>query len=487
MMIVSSKYILKEIRRRLYKLLYGIRKWHVFLKTLPLLERPTLIFNTEDWHFMIDYSKRKEKYRTFLEEKGHKVTCIDLNSKYMVFILDIVLNGITKTLPISSINSYLKSKTSMFFWSQKYSYWDLILRSKKLDKINLVVSSHKYRNIFYLFTDKNCYNRSIWNGVLNIFNNSNVQGVILTQQAYEELPIARSALDSNIEVIYFEALNGIEILNPSKFSMIDKYSKAFDLSIGALPEEYLKRHDDILSKRIQGKEISERIFLRDTSREVNPNAVYSSHNWKSSRIICLYLHCFTDSPNWLRDTEGYSPFVDFYEMSLYIIEYCSENGIPLIIKPHPEADAYPKDKKFMNSLIDVVNKSKKNFGLRVEWVDDNFTFDQLIKLDNPVVVTGRGTVVTECGYCGVPAITFFESPWCNLKNLSFLVKSTNDFSKVLLSIDKAYSPELAKKEAIILSAMLDRGFNRHAFKIEKGSKTGGDRSIEEMWNKKEVL
>ena len=149
MMIVSSKYILKEIRRRLYKLLYGIRKWHVFLKTLPLLERPTLIFNTEDWHFMIDYSKRKEKYRTFLEEKGHKVTCIDLNSKYMVFILDIVLNGITKTLPISSINSYLKSKTSMFFWSQKYSYWDLILRSKKLDKINLVVSSHKYRNIFY--------------------------------------------------------------------------------------------------------------------------------------------------------------------------------------------------------------------------------------------------------------------------------------------------------------------------------------------------
>ena len=174
-------------------------------------------------------------------------------------------------------------------------------------------------------------------------------------------------------------------------------------------------------------------------------------------------------------------------ITLYIIEYCSENGIPLIIKPHPEADAYPKDKKFMNSLIDVVNKSKKNFGLRVEWVDDNFTFDQLIKLDNPVVVTGRGTVVTECGYCGVPAITFFESPWCNLKNLSFLVKSTNDFSKVLLSIDKAYSPELAKKEAIILSAMLDRGFNRHAFKIEKGSKTGGDRSIEEMWNKKEVL
>jgi hypothetical protein len=68
-----------------------------------------------------------------------------------------------------------------------------------------------------------------------------------------------------------------------------------------------------------------------------------------------------------------------------------------------------------------------------------------------------------------------------------LAKSTTDFERLMPIIDQLYNPKLAKKEGVMLSAMLDRCFKRSAFKITIGSKTSGIRPIQEMWDQREIL
>ena len=269
---------------------------------------------------------------------------------------------------------------------------------------------------------------------------------------------------------------------------MDIYSRAFNASINTLSKTELQKHKSIIDKRITGVEKdSERVFLKDISKLIAPVKKYPVFEYKVDRVVCLYLHCFTDSPNYLRDTNDYSPFLDNLDLALYIVEYCAKNKIPMIIKPHPESPSYENEKYYLESLRKATSKYKESLNLKVNWVGNDFTSVNLTRLSNPVLVTARGTVISECGYLGIPTITFSKSPWKDLKNLTFLAKSITDFERLMPIIDQLYNPKLAKKEGVMLSAMLDRGFKRHAFKFTTGSKTIGIRSIQEMWDQREIL
>lgn len=296
------------------------------------------------------------------------------------------------------------------------------------------------------------------------------------------MPLARFALDNNLQIIYFESTNGIELINPSNESLMDLSSKIFDKGVKTLKEKELEEQKLIIEDRILGKEEkSERIFLKNLERDVkNKNDI----NFKSeeNKTLCLYLHCFADSPNWNRDTDEYSPFIDFYEMSLYVLEYCAVNKIPILIKPHPESDSYFNDKYYLDKLYQKTLEYKESHNLSIQWVGRDFVNYNLTKINNPVVVTGRGTVISECGYLGIPSISFCKSPWQNLNNLSFLVETTNDFKKIFPNINNFFLPRSSKREALILSAMLERGMKRMTFKLARGSKTIKKRnSIDDSW------
>ena len=88
-------------------------------------------------------------------------------------------------------------------------------------------------------------------------------------------------------------------------------------------------------------------------------------------------------------------------MSLYVLEYCAVNKIPILIKPHPESDSYFNDKYYLDKLYQKTLEYKESHNLSIQWVGRDFVNYNLTKINNPVVVTGRGTVISECGYLGI--------------------------------------------------------------------------------------
>jgi len=460
--------------------------WISFIKSINFNKKPILIFNNASWHLQIEYKFRKKTYIKFLSKQGYNVISVDFESNFMIYILNIILNGFNFDLKKKSLLKNIF--TSKFISSFKYSNWDLYIKENYYFIKGISPNRKEYKKIF-LENSSKPLNQKYWNKIYNIFNTEKVKGMVLTQQSYEELPLARFALDNNLKVIYFESETGIEVINPSNHSIMDLSKKAFNNSIKKLSKKDLKEHDSIINKRTKGENLKEeRVFTIDLDIKKEPVKEYFSFNSKAKRTLCLYLHCFTDSPNHRRDTDDYSPFVDFFELALYIVEYCAKNKIPMIIKSHPESSSYPSDEYYLKSLYDITLKFKKTHNLIVEWVGDDFKNFYLTKLSNPILVTGRGTVVSECGYLGIPSISFVSNPWQDLKNVSFLVKSENEFEKMFHLIDKLYQPELAKKEGIILSAMFDRGFKNLPFKLGRTSKTiKSDRKIELSWEKREIL
>jgi hypothetical protein len=479
------KRILQILKKNIKNSYYELVLWIHFIKSIKFDKNSILIFNYEKWHLGIDYQFRKKSYKEFLNSRKHNVICIDLNSHFAVFIFDIILNGFKSNFNRSELSKNFF--TSEFFLSYNYGYWDSHIRKKIFFNKEIPTDRKKYRKIFNDFINKPL-NLNHWNRIYNIFNNQKVKGLVLTQQAYEELPLARFALDNNIKIIYFESGNGIEVFNPSSHPLMNLSSKGFNQTAKTFSENELKKQASIIKKRIMGiEDDSERVFLRNLKApELIKN--YFSFNNKAKKTLCLYLHAFTDSPNWNRDTEDYSPFLDFYEMALYVIEYCAKNNIPMIIKPHPESHSYSNDKYYLKALVDVTLKYKESHNLSVEWVGNDFINFYLTKISNPVVVTGRGTVVSECSYLGIPSISFCKSPWQDFKNVSFLVNSEVDFEKIFPIIDKLYQAELSKKEGIILSAMLERGMKTLAFKLGLNSATVSKRhKVETAWELRQEL
>jgi len=475
------------MKKTIVSIYYRLILWSEVISSIKFNKKPLLIFNYQSWHIGIDYHVRKRKYKKLLISNGYNVIHIDFNSRIMLFVLDIMLNGLNKAIFGLNKENIYNITTSKFLLSYRYSYWDLFLRGERFSKIGIPNNRNKYKELFYQLTYKRLKG-IYWSRIYSIFSSKKIDGLILTQQSYEEMPLARFSLDNNIKVIYFEAFNGIEVLNPTYDPIVDMYSRAFNASINTLSKTELQKHKSILDKRIMGVEKdSERIFSKDISKVIAPVKMYPVFEYKVDRVVCLYLACFTDSPNFLRDTNDYSPFLDYLDLALYIVEYCAKNKIPMIIKPHPESPSYEYDKYYLESLRKATSKYKESQNLKVDWVGDDFTSINLTRLSNPLVVSARGTVISECGYLGIPTITFSKSPWMDLKNLTFLAKSTTDFERLMPIIDQLYNPKLAKKEGVMLSAMLDRCFKRSAFKITIGSKTSGIRPIQEMWDQREIL
>ena len=268
---------------------------------------------------------------------------------------------------------------------------------------------------------------------------------------------------------------------------MDLIIKSFENSIKKISLSELQKHRSIIDKRVVGIEKdTDRYYLFSTHSKNTKD--YRFFNIKAERTLCLYLHCFTDAPNEKRDTENYSPFVDYFELALYIIGYCANNKIPILIKPHPASSSYPSDKYYLESLIHATLNYEKTHNLSVEWVGNDFKNIYLKKLKNPILVTARGTVVSESAYLGIPSISFSKSSWYSFKNITYFVETEADFEKMFPVIDKLYKPDLSKKESILLSAALEIGYKNTAYKIGTKSLTVSNRhNLERAWKLREEI
>jgi hypothetical protein len=491
---MKIKYFLKKI---VYKLKYKIKNiyvviclWAEFIKSINMSKKPILIFNYETWHYHTDYKYRKKKYKEFLNSKGYNVICIDLKSHIMVFILNLILNNFRFDFNKKLTKNFYTHKFSSAF---KYGYWDILVTQKNFININkhIAFERQKYKKFFSHSTNKPS-NSNHWRRIYSIFNSKKlkVQGLVLTQTSYEELPLARFALDNKLKIIYFESFLGIQVINPTSRSLMDINRKGFNKIIKTLSETDLKKQITILNQRIKGieKKTDRNYLLKDITNKRKPVKNYFSFKRKGGVTLCLYLHGFYDSANAGRDTHNYSSFIDFYDFSLYIIEYCAKNNVSMIIKPHPGSINYSKDKYYLKALADVVFKYKLSHNLAAEWVGNDFVNFYLTKISNPVVVTARGTIVSECGYLGVPSISFCNNPWRDLRNLSISVKSITHFEKIFPKIYKSYNSRLSMKEGIIMSAALEKGYQNQAMKIGPGSLTISERKgIESSWELRQEI
>lgn len=461
--------------------------WFYFIKSLKFSKNPILIFNYEKWHLGIDYNTRKKSYQEFLTSLGYSVICINFNSRLMVFVLNIILNGFSFDIKKNHLlNNTFSSK---FLSSYKYAYWDIHIAKKKFIESGIPTDRKNYRKKFDKFVH-HPENYNHWDNIYKIFNSKKVRGLVLTQLSYEELPLARFGLDNNLKIIYFESFFGVKVINSSSNSIIDQTINLFNKCVEELTESELKKHVSIIEKRIKGieKDTERNYLLSNISNKQKPIKNYYSFNTKAKKTLCLYLHCFTDAPNESRDTESYSSFVDYFELALYIIDYCARNKVPMLIKPHPGSSLYPIDKYYIQSLVDATHKYEKSHKLSVEWVGSDFTNFYLTKISNPVIVTARGSIVSECGFLGIPSISFSKSPWQSLKNLTYFAKSEADFERIFPIIEKYFKPELSKQEGIILSAALEIGYKNMAFKVGNKSSTISNRySIKRAWELRQEL
>ena len=65
-------------------------------------------------------------------------------------------------------------------------------------------------------------------------------------------------------------------------------------------------------------------------------------------------------------------------------------------------------------------KRNENKNFYYEFVDGNFKSKEIRKFKNPVVFTGRGSVLIELAFLGIKSFSFFKSDYLNFKFVNFI-------------------------------------------------------------------
>ena len=157
---------------------------------------------------------------------------------------------------------------------------------------------------------------------------------------------------------------------------------------------------------------------------------YKSHktNQNHFKIIkningVVFLHDFFDANH----TVGKSIFSDYYEWTIFTLNFIKKNDLKIAVKPHPNTFFNKKD-----SVL-TYSKLKEKFS-DVIWLDYKFPNSILFRKIK-FGISAQGSVLGELAYHNIPSISCGDNPAVNF-NISYKAQSVKDYKKLLLNAEK---------------------------------------------------
>ena len=422
--------------------------WLNFIHSLLIFffisKKKIILVNVENWHLVISHYKNIQRFSNTLK-KNYSIIYINLSSEIMCFLLNLLLN--------TDKNNFLYNKFSKIF---RLVSWTIFLRAHKveIDIANTDIANHKkYINLFNEKTTKILKKTSI-NNLYDVFTNKKISAVLLSQIAYSEIYIYYFACLNKIKILFW----GAKVLNleyPYK-SISKQIYNGHLINKKNILKFFKKNANIVLKNRVKGVYKNSSHYKFYLEGKFNSDIKFFSSDKKNKPTLFLYLHCFSDSPYNYSNLHEKNLFIDFYEASLFVIDFAIKNNYKLFIKPHPQSSSiyYKNDIYFINNL-----KKKTVSNNNVSFVD-KLTLKSIKRSHKPIIITCAGTVTLEAAYSGIPSINLGNS-YLNYTNMCLNLNKRSDFKFIINNSYKLYKFKVARKEAIYFQA--SQMYDQHKF------------------------
>lgn len=416
-----------------------------------------LLYSQLGWHLGSQQNVRKKIYKKWINE-NYNYCIIDINfeDKIMVKCLILFLNKIFKKNKIK-LKKLFENKIPNRVLSTKETIisasWDIFLRDlhKNNDIEFLPINYYEIKNSFSKFfknfkIDKKKYRQLI---ELCLFENLEIA---YTEEAYEEWRNVIIFYKFKKKIYNFENIYGfIEISGNKNISFNERINNFFLIKTSHIENRFLEIAKKNLDSRTQGNYNSSSLFH---TRKPNYN-LRDKYNIKQIRdnAIFLFNHAFADASN--KRAFKNNLFSSYYAMTIFVIEFAAKNNFPIYIKPHPTRYTFISEQKYNFSLKKALIENKKNYpDFYYEIIDGEFNNAELLKFNNLIAITGRGTVSIECGYLGIPIINMYES----FGNYAFCNNYEHNMNlfNLIKDVKKNYNKSKSQSDAIKIEAVLEK-------------------------------
>ena len=375
-------------------------------------KKKLFLYSIKPWQLKSQFYYRRQIYQKKIIEENNdiKIINVDFSNSIILAILAYYLNIFYKKEK-NSFSKLIKNKISKkilnLYEAILYSKWDTFLRDLHSQKIEFLPISYKsmieYFQNFYFKIEKKKIKK-----IIDIARFQNIT-VIYTEESYEEWEDIVIFFKYNSKVINFENDFGFIKYEKNFTSNLDtRFSNFLFHKTKKLNEESLLEAEKDLNFRVNGEyDKSKSLFYTVRIDDEISNIDYKIKNFKNNAIF-HFCHAFADASN--KRIFSKHNFNCYYEMTLFVIEYCSKNNVPLYLKLHPTRYTYTSEQIYNRSLKKCLEMhSKKNPNFYFELIEDRFNNKNISKLKNVVAVTGRGTSSLECGYLKIPIINLYNN------------------------------------------------------------------------------
>ena len=162
-------------------------------------------------------------------------------------------------------------------------------------------------------------------------------------------------------------------------------------------------------------------------------------NQSANGKYILMLHDFFDSPHiyqWLL-------FPDFWTWAYETLDFCAENNIPVLVKPHP--NQLPENEEVIETLQRVFKKYKF-----IHWISKDIHNSSLFKQAPQLIISGYGSVAAEATYCGIPVLLAGDHPGINF-DVAKVPRSKQEYFNYLSDPSKVKAGNAS--DAILFTAL----------------------------------
>lgn len=218
-------------------------------------------------------------------------------------------------------------------------------------------------------------------------------------------------LNKNISLYTCAFPSKIKKLNFKDFTHSPDFSKyKFTFSNLNSKEEKLKKADELLKKRFEGK--NDLSYMR-----VN---VYEKNKLKLKRKYdgVIFLHDFLDAPH----SYGKIIFNDFYEWTTQSFDFILKNNLNIGVKFHPN--------QTRESEI-VVNRFIKSYP-KINWIDPKISNKEIFKSGIKFGISVFGTVLSELAYHNITPVAAGSNPFVSF-NFVLNLSTKKDYFDYLLN------------------------------------------------------
>lgn len=384
------------------------------------------IFFTSNWMIGWDLQNRLLCYSYLLNINN--VLIIDLDNSFQVAIANYFIcekNCDSQPLPCRSI--------------LERCLWDM--RVRKSSKIKLS-SKEEYRCEIEHF--RKGLNVSKYSKVSRLITSENVKNILLVQEAYLELWVAKIASDYDKVCFFpeteFGPLSSVGLpLCVKKKIYINLAETHFD--------QYISYALESLHSRVCGE--YEKSSLGQYSYKVSEKTGKLLNEFDLrfyKKIIVFFMHAFTDSPNYGVYHEDEMLHFDHYDFLLNLQEWASEKSeVLVLLRFHPHSKMYPSDLKYNESVFELVD-SLPNIDVISYQIPISKIFEY-IPSSKLVCLSGFGSVNLETAFLGVQSFNYKKNIYTELGISKYFI----DFDD-LIADSNCLKIEVLRNKAIKIEA-----------------------------------